>query len=47
MLKLEWARVTGRRATVGSTEFAQEHLGDVVTQPRDGPLDRVAVGELA
>jgi len=26
----EWARVSGSRATVGITEFAQEQLGDVV-----------------
>jgi len=41
----EWARVTGSRATVGITEFAQEQLGDVVYVELPKVGDEIKKGE--
>jgi glycine cleavage system H protein len=41
----EWARVTGNRATVGITQFAQEQLGDVVYLELPKIGDAVKKGE--
>jgi glycine cleavage system H protein len=41
----EWARVSGNRATVGITQFAQEQLGDVVYVELPKVGDEIKKGE--
>ncbi len=41
----EWARVSGKVATVGITEYAQDHLGDVVYVELPKVGDEVKKGE--
>jgi len=41
----EWARIEGDLARIGLSDYAQEHLGDVVDLDLPGPGKRVREGE--